>query len=297
MTFREEEDEWLALGGAPPAPGIIVRGMTQRAARRRRAMRDWGRNRETGERRISVPVKRILTRWCAAQDPENLNPDAILGDSELRRALMRVFETTVRDTWISGYSWEQRWIEDRVQMERQAQIKLPPWIENQIRAWLGVRGPGFWNRISMRVRDTIRKIMSRSASDGLTLRERSKKIADALGVAPGYVSQRIARTESVASINNGQQANRTELGIEFKEWSSTIDKRTRVGVYDHVSPDGEVAYNDDAFEVSGELLLHPGDISLGATAGNVIQCRCAALAAFDVEEAPPRRGVSPLLPR
>jgi len=100
-----------------------------------------------------------------------------------------------------------------------------------------------------------------------------------------YTSRRIARTEVTGSMNYGQQITRTEIGIDKKWWIATIDQLTR-GVkpsdrFNHIAADGQIVKNNEAYTVSGEKLIHPGDNSLGASAGNIIHCRCTSVAYFD----------------
>ena len=59
-----------------------------------------------------------------------------------------------------------------------------------------------------------------------------------------------------------------------KEWASVLDQSTRTS---HVVADGQVRPTSDAFIVQGELLPYPGSSALGASSGNVINCRCSSL--------------------
>src|SRR5690606_17616229 len=45
--------------------------------------------------------------------------------------------------------------------------------------------------------------------------------------------------------------------------------------FDHHEVDIRKVDLEEAFEVSGEQLMFPGDSSLGASAGNLINCRCS----------------------
>lgn len=58
-----------------------------------------------------------------------------------------------------------------------------------------------------------------------------------------------------------------------KEWVSVGDSRVREA---HLSADGQQRKINQPFDVGGEQLSYPGDASLGATAGNIINCRCSA---------------------
>ena len=102
------------------------------------------------------------------------------------------------------------------------------------------------------------------------------KIAKRLkSVAEGYLGDtiRIARTETTRVENSARQAVGDEgkrLGFTmWKRWVATADERTRP---DHAAADGQEVPNDEPFEVGGELMMYPGDISLGASAGNVVNC-------------------------
>lgn len=62
-----------------------------------------------------------------------------------------------------------------------------------------------------------------------------------------------------------------------KEWISILDNVTR---HWHAAADGQIREFAEPFEVGGEQLLVPGDTSLGATAKNIVHCRCSSQARF-----------------
>lgn len=68
-----------------------------------------------------------------------------------------------------------------------------------------------------------------------------------------------------------------ELGTAEKVWRSQGDSRVRTGDFNHLSADGQRVPADQPFTVSGESLMWPGDTSMGASIGNVINCRCSAI--------------------
>lgn len=61
-----------------------------------------------------------------------------------------------------------------------------------------------------------------------------------------------------------------------KEWVNLGDSRVRTGRFDHLHAEQEVRANEP-FIVSGQKLRYPGDTSLGASTGNVANCRCSAI--------------------
>jgi hypothetical protein len=92
-------------------------------------------------------------------------------------------------------------------------------------------------------------------------------------------------------MNSGADASMIDAEVPFHEWIRTIDRRTRgydpkrKSRFDHYNASQTVPLADP-FVVSGQRLRFPGDTSLGASAGNVCNCRCSAAAAFDGPKAP-----------
>lgn len=65
-----------------------------------------------------------------------------------------------------------------------------------------------------------------------------------------------------------------------KTWVSQGDSKVRTppdSEFDHLRADSTRVPVNKPFRVSGESLMYPGDRSLGATDGNVINCRCSAV--------------------
>lgn len=93
---------------------------------------------------------------------------------------------------------------------------------------------------------------------------------------------RTARTAYTAAQNGGRQAayeRAADMGIQVrKQWSAVKDLRTR---YNHGHADGQIVPYNEPFTVGGEKLMFPGDGSLGASAGNLYNCRCRS---FTVEK-------------
>lgn len=90
-------------------------------------------------------------------------------------------------------------------------------------------------------------------------------------------AERIARTEILSAGRAGQFHGDRQSGIVIgKKWMAAQNERTRKG---HREADGQVVAFDEPFYVANasgqvEPLMFPSDSSLGASASNVIQCRC-----------------------
>ncbi len=84
----------------------------------------------------------------------------------------------------------------------------------------------------------------------------------------------IARTEATNAMNKSQVLALNSSGRQWeKAWDAIRDEHTRDA---HFAVDPELWIDlDEPFNVGGELLGYPGDITLGATAGNLVNCRCS----------------------
>ena len=59
-----------------------------------------------------------------------------------------------------------------------------------------------------------------------------------------------------------------------KEWVTFGDEKVRPA---HIAADGQIVKFNEPFIVDGEQLMEPKDDSLGASAGNIINCRCSSI--------------------
>jgi len=57
-----------------------------------------------------------------------------------------------------------------------------------------------------------------------------------------------------------------------KRWDAILDQKVR---HPHAIADGQIVPLNEPFIVNGELLMQPGDTSLGASVKNVVNCRCS----------------------
>lgn len=87
-----------------------------------------------------------------------------------------------------------------------------------------------------------------------------------------YRARRIARTEIISAMNAANlEGWRQSKVVGGKEWVCACDKVSREW---HKNADGQQVSLEAPFIVGGEKLMHPGDSSMGASAKNVIHCRC-----------------------
>lgn len=62
--------------------------------------------------------------------------------------------------------------------------------------------------------------------------------------------------------------------VSTKIWVAILDRKTRIS---HALADGQERNINEPFDVMGQKLKRPGDTSLGATAANVMECRCSVI--------------------
>lgn len=92
-----------------------------------------------------------------------------------------------------------------------------------------------------------------------------------------YQAERLVRTESTNAANYASEVSATTLfeGQDLtKTWITARDSRVRAS---HQSMNGKNIPLSEVFIVNGEQMKRPGDSSLGASASNVINCRCSLL--------------------
>lgn len=127
--------------------------------------------------------------------------------------------------------------------------------------------------ITRATRDAVREALSKGVEAGEGIDKLAARIDNLYleQIIPNR-SEVIARTEVISASNAGSYEGARATGIVTrKEWIATPDDRTRA---EHAEAGGQVVDMDAPFRVGGEQLMWPGDTSLGASAANVIQCRC-----------------------
>jgi len=137
--------------------------------------------------------------------------------------------------------------------------------------WQGLQDP---TTMAKRIVDLQRQ--------GLGYQETSRRVAATYG-AEFYRSERLVRSAYNTSSNYAHYRDLLEAGYTSGRWLTSEDSRVRhphgSQRWDHRSADGQIRKLGEPFIVTGELLLFPGDRSMGASIGNVINCRCTLIGA------------------
>lgn len=83
--------------------------------------------------------------------------------------------------------------------------------------------------------------------------------------------RRIVQTESLTAMSEAADVAIKSLGIKYSKTWGISGHNTRPA---HVAMDGVTIGQNDLFNVDGELLEFPRDSKHGASASNIINCRC-----------------------
>lgn len=168
-----------------------------------------------------------------------------------------------------------------------------------VNAYLEQRSELFTGPVQKTTRDQVMTALDEIVDpDALTIdggiEEMASELEDELEGLTESRALTIARTEVVSGSNYATQAaaekHSADTGVSMvKEWIATLDSRVRrppESIYNHREPDEQTVPMDSFFVVSGEKMQFPGDVTMGASPGNTINCRCsmAPLFASDVDD-------------
>ena len=110
---------------------------------------------------------------------------------------------------------------------------------------------------------------------GESLDQMQKRVKKAVNSPKFYKAEalRIARTETTMAMNFAKQVSGEVSGFVMeKVWSAKIDGRERPS---HRSVDKTAVDQNGLFNVGGEKMSYPGDRLNGASASNIVNCRCS----------------------
>ena len=117
-----------------------------------------------------------------------------------------------------------------------------------------------------RVDDNINEILTDGYRQGYGINDVSRRITERFDQLRTWEATRIARTEIHTAQNMGMMSSYESLGVEYTQWTSAHDKRTRIS---HREIDGEIIPFGGMYS---NKLRYPGDKS-----GRIeewINCRC-----------------------
>lgn len=110
-----------------------------------------------------------------------------------------------------------------------------------------------------------------AATAGVILRQLFRSRESAIANVQTQAPAEEAKKDEAVALGRAEGKQEDEI---VKTWQTVGDANVRVA---HVAANGQSRTGNTAFSVSGEDLRYPGDSTLGASAENVINCRCAAI--------------------
>ena len=131
----------------------------------------------------------------------------------------------------------------------------------------------------------VKRQLLRGYESGTSTYDIAKNMKNNIGFSFSR-AEKIARTEVFSSGNyiDYLAFNQNKNVIGYK-WCSMGDKRVRST---HARANGQFRKKGEPFNIGGSKLLYPGDNSLGASAKEVVCCRCYLNPVFVGEDVPPK---------
>ena len=130
--------------------------------------------------------------------------------------------------------------------------------------------------ISQSLADQVRTLLLDAVERGLSSNEIAAEIYDMSPDISRNRSATIARTEThgAALWAMDETIDEKEIPIQYKTWWTAGDARVRPS---HAAMHGVELPRDEPFDLDGGQLMYPGDDSMGADEGEIINCRCSVL--------------------
>ena len=121
------------------------------------------------------------------------------------------------------------------------------------------------------------EIISGGLERGSSIDEMARAITEQFEDWKLWRAKLVAQTAVTPAFEASQLQAWQEAGIAARTGLTQRDGRVRRERFDHYEFEEQTILLTQPFEVGGELLMYPGDSSLGASAANVINCRCSQL--------------------
>jgi len=115
-----------------------------------------------------------------------------------------------------------------------------------------------------------------------------RKLAGRLSVISSTETQdpaeasKATEAEILSGLDPSISVGTTQEGGVNKEWVTAGDEKVRTKPFSHRAADGQEVDISDVYVVGGQFLRWPGDTSLGATAANIMNCRCGSV--YDTDD-------------
>lgn len=225
------------------------------------------------ERQLLRSLQRHLSRLSVlfSRQPDAFNPD--LERENLERILLRAYSRSanVFTDFVRIKGLNQETIQTVTEYFRDSVIGRVQQIHNTI------VNDSVDILSAVDSDDTITTDVARNRVAARRLRNRMRtRFATVAATETQFSAEVTKRTKAeLAAGVEPSVISRTNRAIDAtKEWVSIGDHRVRGA---HLAADGQVVSITEPFIVGGEQLMSPGDPDLGASVGNLVNCRCASI--------------------
>ena len=157
-----------------------------------------------------------------------------------------------------------------------ASARADVWLRRARAFLLGAASASKIRDMSAVTAELVRARLARAMADGLGVADMARRLRSEWKGLTRSRAATIARTEVTAAAGwgslEGARTAASQAGLVLdKEWITALDGRERP---EHAGANGQRVALEEPFVVSGEELMHPGDGSRGASAANLVRCRC-----------------------
>ena len=157
-------------------------------------------------------------------------------------------------------------------------------VLRRVLQYVGEVGAEKVKNITDNTKKQMQQVLQEGINQGLGAFELAKLIDERFLDINSVRAKRIARTETVAASNAGSYIGAQAVGELIKKvWLSAQDDRVR-GVQpdsgaSHIAMNGQKQDMNDSFvePLTGDQMQFPGDSSQGASAKNIVNCRCTII--------------------
>lgn len=189
-------------------------------------------------------------------------------------ALLAIYETTMPT--FAGIAIKQI---ENLKAFKPPTAEMDYWhqyIQGKVKPILGDRITWITETTAGLFKETAKQVTADGLKNGWSIDKMADQLMTELEFTEEYRAERIARTEVVSASNAGSLAGALKTGLDVnKKWIAYIDKKTRDSHREADDKDVPIKQPFMIGKADGtqEPMMHPGDMT--ASAGNVINCRCA----------------------
>lgn len=216
---------------------------------------------DLNQKQASVEIYRALRKFC--EDYPNSDPMVIV--EAYRKVYAKISYSEAEATWDDEI---QPVLNGMLSKSAEQIGKLYFWRTEIARFFEAIIRP-----IALSVADTTIKLLQQlNLSPETPKNERREILVEFLEKQKGRAIN-LGRTAATQAMNRGALMAMVSSGLPWKKaWVAIKDERTR-NAHLEMNSDSYIEL-DQPFIVGGELMLFPADGSLGASVGNIANCRC-----------------------